>query len=416
MMTRAARLFLAMSLAASLLPTTAPGTAPVQGGTEAIPDLAVAPLSDFQIQNVGGQRLLRFTSSMVNVGPGQFEVRGHRLNASQPMEIEQWIYTDPSRSTVSSILATPAGAHFAGDGHSHWHVQEMMRYDLWNGTVTAPGAKVGFCFLDLEPYNTSLPGASGSPFYLGCGSSPNATGFIMGISIGWADTYHAGLPFQWVDITGLPSGTYTLRVRVDPNGYFVETNESNQCAYTTVFISGSSVQVLGSGSECVNDWSGSSFAGDIAWAFDAGITTGCAPELFCPARTVSREEMASFIARARGLTPQGTDWFTDDETSIHEPAINAIRDEGITLGCGPNLFCPKSLVTREQMASFLIRALGLTTVGTDYFTDDNGSIHEGDINTLRAEEITTGCGPMLFCPTGLVTREQMAAFLHRALD
>jgi glucose/arabinose dehydrogenase len=164
------------------------------------------------------------------------------------------------------------------------------------------------------------------------------------------------------------------------------------------------------------DVASSVFIDDITWLFYQGITTGCGGGSFCPKATVSREEMASFIARARGLTPQGTDWFTDDETSIHEPAINAIRDEGITLGCGPNLFCPKSLVTREQMASFLIRALGLKGVGTDYFTDDNGSVHEGDINTLRAEEITLGCAPGLFCPTRLVTREEMAAFLHRAFD
>jgi hypothetical protein len=66
------------------------------------------------------------------------------------------------------------------------------------------------------------------------------------------------------------------------------------------------------------------------------------------------------------------------------------------------------------MASFLVRAKGLPATGTDFFTDDEGSIHEDDINRLAASGITTGCSPGLYCPTREVTREEMAAFLHRA--
>jgi len=423
MSTRAARAVLALAIAAaSMLPVaTAPVAAPVRAGGGAIPDVAVVPLSDFRIETVGGQRLLRFTSTMVNIGAGHFELKGHRASTSQPMAIEQWIYTDHTRSTPSSIIPTPAVAMWSGDGHSHWHVQEMMRFDLWDGATTARGAKIGFCFLDTDSHDPSLPGYPPGGFYRGsgCGNSPSALGLQMGMSIGWGDKYAWSLPQQWVDITGLPSGIYTVRARADPNGFFVETNELNQCAYATVSISTGSnvVSVLHTGTECVNDWSASAFAGNIAWAFSVGITTGCAPELFCPTRSVSREEMASFIARARGLSwTSGIDWFTDDDSSIHEPAINAIRDAGVTFGCGTNLYCPHSPVTREQMASFLARALQLDAVTDDFFTDDESSIHEGDINSFAAEGITTGCGGGHYCPTGLVTREQMAAFLHRALD
>jgi hypothetical protein len=67
------------------------------------------------------------------------------------------------------------------------------------------------------------------------------------------------------------------------------------------------------------------------------------------------------------------------------------------------------------MASFLDRALALPATGTDYFTDDDGTTHEGAINRLAAAGITSGCAAGRFCPTRHVTREQMAAFLHRAL-
>ncbi|MCP4306245.1 MAG: hypothetical protein GY788_15530, partial [bacterium] len=61
-------------------------------------------------------------------------------------------------------------------------------------------------------------------------------------------------------------------------------------------------------------------------------------------------------------TANATGFFTDDDTSVHVRAIEAIADEGITLGCNPpanSLYCPSSTVTREQMASFLVRALDL---------------------------------------------------------
>jgi hypothetical protein len=67
------------------------------------------------------------------------------------------------------------------------------------------------------------------------------------------------------------------------------------------------------------------------------------------------------------------------------------------------------------MASFLARAFALPTTATDFFSDDTGSTHETDINRVAAAGITTGCGPSAYCPSGIVTRGQMAAFLHRAL-
>jgi hypothetical protein len=35
---------------------------------------------------------------------------------------------------------------------------------------------------------------------------------------------------------------------------------------------------------------------------------------------------------------------------------------------------------------------------------------------MAAAGITNGCGSGVYCPTQAITREQMAAFLHRALD
>jgi hypothetical protein len=103
-------------------------------------------------------------------------------------------------------------------------------------------------------------------------------------------------------------------------------------------------------------------------------------------------------------------------SSIHIDSITWLYYEGITGGCGGGRFCPTASVTRAEMASFLVRALNLPATSSDFFTDDEGSIHEGDINRLAAAGITGGCTATTFCPHQSVTREQMAAFLKRALS
>ncbi len=160
----------------------------------------------------------------------------------------------------------------------------------------------------------------------------------------------------------------------------------------------------------------SKFIDDITWLADQGITAGCTPTTFCPDGLVTRGQMATFLVRALHLPATGTDYFADDEGSIHEANINRLRAAGITLGCSATRFCPAGLVTRAQMATFLVRAFELPATGTDYFSDDNTNKHEANINRLRAAGITYGCGGTNFCPNGIVTRGQMAAFLHRAAD
>ena len=173
------------------------------------------------------------------------------------------------------------------------------------------------------------------------------------------------------------------------------------------------------------DDNGNVHEADIEAIADAGVTVGCNPpasDLYCPSASVTRQQMASFIKRAISLAPSAVDAFTDDTGSIHENDINAIAAAGITFGCNPpanDRFCPTRPVTRAQMASFLVRGFGIAPSAVDAFTDDTGLVHEADINAIAAAGITFGCNPPAndqFCPTGLVTRAQMASFLARAME
>ncbi len=164
------------------------------------------------------------------------------------------------------------------------------------------------------------------------------------------------------------------------------------------------------------------FFEDIVWIHDEGITTGCnqGGTLFCPEDDVDRDQMATFLVRARGLTGGGSvNAFTDDNGNPHERNINILAFNGLTTGCGGGgtKYCPDEPVERDQMATFLVRAYGLSGGGSvNAFTDDNGNTHERNINILAFNGITTGCNPAgtRYCPDRVVSRGQMAAFLHRA--
>lgn len=176
------------------------------------------------------------------------------------------------------------------------------------------------------------------------------------------------------------------------------------------------------------DTSGSVFETDIDWLAASGITKGCNPpvnDLFCPDDPVTRGQMAAFLHRALPdleATGSGTD-FGDDDGTVFESDIQWLSSTGVTRGCNPptnDSFCPDDVVTRGQMAAFIHRALpNLPLTGpASAFVDDDGSAFESDIEWLAATGVTRGCNPPSndsFCPHAPVTRGAMAAFLHRAL-
>jgi hypothetical protein len=164
------------------------------------------------------------------------------------------------------------------------------------------------------------------------------------------------------------------------------------------------------------DDNGNTHEGYIEAIAAAGITSGCDTSLYCPAADVTRGQMASFLARALDLPPAARDWFPDDAGLVHEDNINRIADAGVTTGFSDGTYRPAEPVRRDQMASFLARALELPVALQDYFSDDTGLVHEDNINRIAAAGVTQGCDDGVYCPSENVRRDQMASFLGRALD
>ena len=161
----------------------------------------------------------------------------------------------------------------------------------------------------------------------------------------------------------------------------------------------------------------------LAWW---GVTAGTADGGYAPDAVVTRAQMASFLARTvvRGggsLPTDAPDAFSDDEGSPHEGSIDQLAELGIVLGRGDGTYSPAGPVRRDQMASFLVRAVehvldAPLAAGGDPFSDDDGNPHEAAIGKAEEAGITAGLADGRYGVAVEVRRGQMASFLIRALD
>jgi hypothetical protein len=163
-----------------------------------------------------------------------------------------------------------------------------------------------------------------------------------------------------------------------------------------------------------------------SWRFieaveNAGITGGCGTGNYCPASSVTRQEIAVFLLKAKfGICyapPPCTGVFPDVPCpSTFANWIEDLAAQGITGGCGGGNYCPQNPVRRDQMAVFLLKA----EHGPSYVPPPcNGDFPDVPcpsqfadwIEQLAAEAITGGCGGGNYCPLNPNTRGQMAVFL-----
>jgi acetyl esterase/lipase len=192
----------------------------------------------------------------------------------------------------------------------------------------------------------------------------------------------------------------------------------------------------------------SDFAEEIACLASTGITRGRADGTYGAHGSVTRAQMASFVARMidaavdlqtddadlQALPAPGDSGFTDVAgTGDHGPAIERLAAAGIVQGgpggAPPTTYGPDLRVSRAQMASFLNRGIGHlggdATTGrlpcpTSWFDDVEGdpavpAETRCDINALAEVGIVQGTGGTVYDPGGIVHRGQMAAFLTRTL-
>jgi hypothetical protein len=156
-----------------------------------------------------------------------------------------------------------------------------------------------------------------------------------------------------------------------------------------------------------------------------GVVEGRADGTFDPAGVTTRGALTSMIMRlleelGAEIPASPPDAFADDDDSVHEARINQAAAMGVVEGFADGTFRPGAPVTRGQAASILVRAyeaaFGELPAGPDAFTDDDGSVHEANINAAAAAGWVRGKTPTVYDPNGNARRDQVATIVARMIS
>ncbi len=152
---------------------------------------------------------------------------------------------------------------------------------------------------------------------------------------------------------------------------------------------------------------------------DAGLIDGFRDGSFGPERSVRRGQLATLVSEALGETAQGGEALnlTDVEGSVHELGIRAALSAGWMSGYPDGTFRPSKPVTRGQLASTLTAAFELPDASTTevVLADVDGTTHEDGIRAVLAAELANGFFDGTFRPDDPVTRGQLSSILVRAM-
>jgi hypothetical protein len=148
------------------------------------------------VTQTGTRRLLMFDTAMENIGKADLVVG------------------NPTQNACFKWSAC----------HQHYHFRGVGRYTLYQQdgtTVAAVGHKQGYCIDDTY----AVPGLGIAP------AVPSAELFDctsnQGLHVGFEDVYPNNIDCQWIDVTGLPAGTYILSVLVNGDHYLPESDYTN---------------------------------------------------------------------------------------------------------------------------------------------------------------------------------------------
>jgi len=157
-----------------------------------------------------------------------------------------------------------------------------------------------------------------------------------------------------------------------------------------------------------------------------GITSGLRDGTFNPSGTVTRAQMATFLAnivdRVLTLPPAPDAGFPDVVTgSTHGASINRLAALGIIRGDASGQFNPDRPVTRANLASFLVRTYEVLSETSQppsrrWFADTAGNTHVAAIDRARELGLVRGTSATTFAPNDPTRRDQIASLLSRTAD
>ena len=220
---------------AALLAQEKNGVLAIQGGilfSELGPALSLGAGPDLQVDAGAAQSSAHITQE--SFAAGACEIAESCVRATGLRKLLRFDGTIQNLGSSDLVIGSPDNNPLFTLSSCH-HVellQNIMVYELidpaTNQVVSVDnqqiiGRKQGFYMMDISQVNASAPQGQ-----YDCTN--------QGITAGWADIYDSSLECQYLDITGVPSGNYNLRLTVNPDGLFSESDLSNNIVNLPVNI------------------------------------------------------------------------------------------------------------------------------------------------------------------------------------
>jgi hypothetical protein len=155
-----------------------------------------------------------------------------------------------------------------------------------------------------------------------------------------------------------------------------------------------------------------------------GIVSGYPDGTFEPNADITRAEFAAMLAKALGLSTTGTTGTFTDVTADDwcYGAVNAAASAGLVSGMGNNLFAPNALITREEMAVMVAKALGTKApaiTGTELNAfSDSSTVDSWAVTSMEEAVkagIVSGMTANTLAPLADATRAQAAVMIYEML-
>ena len=209
-------------------------------GAAGMPDLQPLPSWGIGVRRTKRGDFLTFGANVWVSGNGPLVVEGFRREGERVMDAYQYFWED----------GAPVGRTRVGEmefddrrGHDHWHFRQFAAYQLLaeDRTTVVKSSKESFCLVPTDAIDLTLPAAELRPGNVGLWTSCGGRSDLWireVLPVGWGDTYYQYLPGQSFNITGVPNGTYFVKVVANPGHQLQELRYDNNVRLRKVILHG----------------------------------------------------------------------------------------------------------------------------------------------------------------------------------
>jgi len=216
----------------------------------------------------------------------------------------------------------------------------------------------------------------------------------------------------WIQLDGL---------RVDQAAGTVSGNVSHFTKFAVMASNGSTEKETQNPANVVNfsDIRGHWGEAAVLQLVKQGMINGYPDNTFKPNERITRAEFVALIVKAFNFKSQSGKSFTDTSTHWAQGAISTASALGVVDGYNESTFGPDDLITREQMATLVIRAARLDSADPSMQFSDSSSVSDwarSPIATATAKGLINGYEDGTVRPKSNATRAEAAAVVLRVLQ